>query len=204
MKLFLKHSLSSRDGGRSRGGGWRIKLKCVGREAGRWFVFTSGSSCSNFGAAICNTHYGRGCLSFFFYLFLGALCIWHVLVVIWWQSEFTASTSLFFASHIHVYCTLILELKTYLNIEEPYVGKVFAFFSVLNLILALTIPSAIFHNVLSDVKLEKCQQSGALCYKVMVKKWHIYWASALLNLSQSWKELLCSKVYLLFSPVQLS
>lgn len=52
--------------------------------------------------------------------------------------------------------------KTYLNIEEPYVGNVFAFFSVLNLILALTIPSAIFQNALSGVKLEKCQQSGAL------------------------------------------
>lgn len=85
-----------------------------------------------------------------------------MLVAIWWQSELTVSTSLFFASHVHVYCTFILELKTYLNIEEPYVGKVFAFFSVLNLILALTIPSAIFQNAPSGVKLEKCQQSGAL------------------------------------------
>lgn len=148
MKLFLKHSLSSCDGGWSRGGRWRIKLKCVGREAGRWFVFTSESSCANFGAAICSIHYVRRCLSFFFYLFLCALCIWHVLVAIWWQSELIVSTLLFFASHFHVYYTLIRELKPDLNTEEPYVenNKGFGFFSVLNLILALTIPSVTFQK----------------------------------------------------------
>lgn len=69
MELFLMHSLSSCVGGQSRGGGWRIKLKGVGREAGRWFVFTSGSSCANFGAAICSTRYVRECLSSFFIYF---------------------------------------------------------------------------------------------------------------------------------------
>lgn len=198
MKLFLKHRLSSCDGGRGRGGGWRIKLKCVGREAGRWFVFTSGSSCANFGAAFCNSCYVRGRLSFFFVyfcvLFASDTCLLQL-------SELTASTSLVSASHVCVYCTLILELKTYLNIEEPYVGKVFAFFSVLNLILALTILSAIFQNALSGVKLEKWRNASKVGhYKVMIKKWHIYRAPALLNLSQPWKKLGCSKVCLLFFP----
>lgn len=72
-----------------------------------------------------------------------------MLVVIWWQAGLAMSTSVFFfANQVNnIYRMLIQELKPYLNIEEPCVGNIkenFCFFILLNLMLALTVLSAVF------------------------------------------------------------
>lgn len=56
------------------GGGWRIKVKDVGRDTGTWLAFTGCSSCANFGAAARSAP-GSGDVSPSFSLFLCAVCI---------------------------------------------------------------------------------------------------------------------------------
>lgn len=124
MKLLLMHSLSNCDWewkqrrrmeNQSKGCGKRRRdVACIYQLeflCKLWYCCLQDSVC-------------QGMVVFNFYLFLCAVCISHMLVMIWWQSGLTVSTLLFFsANQVNIYCTLIWELKPYFKYQSALCRK---------------------------------------------------------------------------------